>query len=486
MGASKYNLIMLVGARVVGCLVLTAQLWAVDSKQCAVCHPTEAAALRLTGMGRSFRVAESGWPAATFMHKSTASQVAIRGKQHIVMSREGFTMSHEVTYAVGSGNVGTTFLVRIGDRLFESPASYYTTRSAWGVSPGYENDTVLDFSRPVPEECLFCHAGSVRFLSGSVNRYEYPPATLDGIACERCHGRGEEHVLKPSRRNIVHPGRLQGRPRDSVCEQCHLSGEARILQPGRRWEDFVPGGVLEETWTVFVRQDQPVFRVTSHSEQLAASTCAQESGAAMWCGTCHNVHGQNKDYRAVCLSCHQLTISKDHRAKDNCVGCHMPRRAAADGGHTPFTDHGIRRVPVSATGQDRTPNVLRPWHDAPNPERNLGLAYIQIGYKRMNADLVQKGFRVLAERQAEFQDDPEVMAALGHVLHEKGRPREAAVLLARAVALDGRNVLYRLNLGLAQAAAGQTVHARETFEQLLRLDDSIVAARNALQNLRDK
>ena len=35
---------------------------------------------------------------------------------------------------------------------------------------------------------------------------------------------------------------------------------------------------------------QDRFQVVSHVEQLALSRCAEQTGEAFWCGTCHNPH----------------------------------------------------------------------------------------------------------------------------------------------------------------------------------------------------
>lgn len=130
---------------------------------------------------------------------------------------------------------------------------------------------------------------SPRPVADTVNQYQNPPFTEEGISCDRCHGPAETHVRRPSSTNIVNPRKLSARARDSICEQCHLGGEARIENPGRRFADFQPGQELEEVFTVYVNAS-PVFKVVSHAEQLAHSICAVRSGTKMWCGSCHDPH----------------------------------------------------------------------------------------------------------------------------------------------------------------------------------------------------
>ncbi|MGH9657058.1 MAG: tetratricopeptide repeat protein, partial [Bryobacteraceae bacterium] len=471
----------------VAVLVLLVATAVVAAEPCAVCQSKEAAALARSGMGRSFRAVRGDVPDGEFRHAASGSTVQVRGATHAVR-RGGRTVEGAVAYAVGSGNAGMSFLVRSGEWLFQSPASYFRNRRAWGPSPGYEKDTTLDFSRPIPEECVFCHAGSAEWVEGSVNRFRNPAGSLQGIPCERCHGAGTEHAERPSRGNIVNPVRLHGAQRDSVCEQCHLAGVTRVLNAGKRWRDFAPGGRLEDAWSVYVwpeRELEAALHVVSHVEQLAASACAAGSRGQLWCGSCHRVHGQERDASAACSSCHASAQTEGHAAgRGSCAGCHMPKRPAADGGHTAFTDHRIQRRPKQRLSSARTqPGTLRAWRPAPNEARNEGLASIEAGDRLQSAELMQRGFRLLAERQREFERDPDVLAALGYVLLRKNRSREASTLLDHAVRLAPRNVRFRLNLGLALAESGDVSGARAMLEEVRRLDPWLDAARLALQQL---
>ena len=92
------------------------------------------------------------------------------------------------------------------------------------------------------------------------------------------------------------------------------------------------------------------FKVISHVEQLALSACARNSGGRLWCGTCHDPHNiatpsrcsRVAFFRSRCLACHTQPFPASHPSKDSdCLGCHMPRRAAKDGGHTPLPTIGF-------------------------------------------------------------------------------------------------------------------------------------------------
>jgi hypothetical protein len=390
------------------------------------------------------------------LHGASGTRFTVTGLQHR-LERGATRVEHRAAYYIGSGREGHSFLVQVGDHLFQSPVSYYARQKRWDVSPGYAQEKAPDFSRPVTTECLFCHAGRARPVEGTLNRYQNPPFQEETIGCGRCHGPAEAHLARPSRDNIVNPRRLAPRQRDSVCEQCHLAGEARIPNPGRRFEDFRPGMALEEVFVVYVSGRD--FRVTSHTEQFALSACARASGDKLWCGTCHDPHG--KTARRACVGCHEAA----HRKSEDCVACHMPRREPTGVPHTVYTDHRIG-------GGTTQPPRLRAWRELPGTlaQRGLGLAYVSVGERDQSAEALQEGFRLLVEVQKEFDRDPAVLTALGLVLMRKGAPSEAARLFEEAVRQEPQRAVYHLNLANAWQQAGEPDRATPARNKALVLD----------------
>ncbi len=101
-------------------------------------------------------------PQGEVLHKASGSRVLIRHRGAEVVHRleeQGLTAQYPVAYAVGTGIVGYSYLVRIGQYLFQSPVSYYTQTGSFDLTPGYENEKLLDFTHPIVEGCLFCHTG---------------------------------------------------------------------------------------------------------------------------------------------------------------------------------------------------------------------------------------------------------------------------------------------------------------------------------------
>ena len=193
----------------------------------------------------------------------------------------------------------------------------------------------------------------------------------------------------------------------------------------RSFAIFGRDSALEDVFTTYCNVLPPgteagKFKVISHVEQLARSTCARKSNGQLWCGTCHDPHNKPLEpvqfYRSKCLSCHMENFPGSHPDKEsNCIGCHMPRRDAKDGGHTAFTDHRIQRRPE--------PNKLcladtdiAAWRE-PAPDlqkRNLGIAYVNVGVERRSPPFVVRGYRMLTEVQDQFSTDSEVFTVHGY------------------------------------------------------------------------
>jgi hypothetical protein len=464
-----------------------------ESLRCLPCHEKQVRGYAATGMGRSAGPA-AGLPDGQFRHApSGIGYVVETGRSGMVhrLLTGSRRQEQRVSWFVGSGNEGRSFLIAIGDSLFQSPVSWYTRRSRYDLSPGYENDRAPGFSRPVSADCLFCHTGQVKPKPGTQNRYLHPAIPAAAITCERCHGDSSRHLAAPSRANVVNLSRLPAVERNSICEQCHLGGEARVPNPGRSFFDFKPGMKLEEVFSVYVRSanDTPRFLVVSHVEQLALSRCASASGEKLWCGSCHDPHAKPADaaawYRSRCLTCHSGALPADHDAADlDCRSCHMPRRAAWDGGHTAFTDHRI--TPRPAAQASRAENEgLRAWRApaAGFESRNLGLAYIGAGERNASAWQLNEGFRLLIEARPSLGADPAAATALGLVLLRKQRPAEAARYFVRALSAQPEESRSHLNLAVARRAAGETEAAIQAAEEAIRREPLLEEATHLLAEI---
>jgi Cytochrome c554 and c-prime len=245
------------------------------------------------------------------------------------------TRTEQIDVVIGSGLKGQTYLYWDDDKLFQLPVSYWTELESWVNSPGYA-DGKANFERPVNPRCLECHTSSFQSLLPPVNRYDKAGLVL-GIACEKCHGPGGEHVAlyrskspprPPAATGIINPAKL---PRDrqlDICALCHAGIGESFTPP----LSFTAGEVLGHY--LKIPPPEPDAPLEVHGGQwlrLTKSLCFKSS-PAMTCTTCHDVHVAQRDpeaFAARCLACHQVENCRafsrlGHRIDLKCVDCHMP------------------------------------------------------------------------------------------------------------------------------------------------------------------
>ncbi len=463
------------------CFVITLAAAFAEEPACASCHPRETANYRPTAMANSISApGDNG--GGRIVHKPSGSTIDIIQLNDTMihrLSEGGRFAEHPVAYAVGAGIVGKSFLVRIGKYLFQSPASYYTTRKGWDLTPGYEPERHLDFDHEISSGCLFCHTGAVHLIEGSNNRYQEIPFT--SISCERCHGPSAAHIAHHSKQNIVNPATLSARARDSVCEQCPLEGAMRILNPGKDWWDFRAGLPLEQVFSVYVAKPVIDLRAVSQVEQLADIACAR--GGTVWCGTCHDPHGdvvadRKRQVRQICTSCHQQLSQISHPPSlAECTSCHMPSRDANDVAHAAVTDHRILRRPDVSVASVRNPPLhVAAWHepDVSIRQRNFGLASLAIAEEHRSSTMALESVRLLTTTLPQpISGDPEVLEALGSVLLQQCRPADARGLFSAALAKDSNNAVLALDLGIACEEAADQGCAIRNLNRAILLDPSL-------------
>ena len=406
----------------------------------------------------------------------------------------GNVSSYNIDYVIGSGNHASGYLVNLGGHLFQSPVAFYKSRNSYDLAPGYEKTQDPDFNRPVAEGCVFCHAGTELHIAGTENQFRAPVFPAEAITCERCHGPSERHLADPRAGTIVNPAKLEPAARDSVCEQCHLMGAARVLNPGREFRDFRAGQKLESTFTTYhdvlpAGAPPTEFKVISHVEQLAMSVCARRSQGRMWCGTCHDPHNKPLEpvqyYRSRCLSCHKDSFPKAHpNAESDCIGCHMPRRDAQDGGHTAFTDHRIQRRPQPQSDLPAAVDIAA-WREpvAELRKRNLGIAYLNVGFQRRSSESIIHGYRLLTEVQSQFASDPEVFTWMGTALLVGKKSSEAEIAFDRAIELNPDSAVEEANAAAAHQQAGDIDGTIAHLERAVAIDPLHLSAVSQLVNL---
>ncbi|MBI3863175.1 MAG: hypothetical protein HY290_14890, partial [Planctomycetia bacterium] len=405
-----------------------------------------------------------------------------RSLKHYRIHREGETLYHEesirsaagntfvltnapMRYVIGSGRFSRSYLVERDGFLFESPATWYTANSTWGLSPGYSENN-QGFQRPAELRCLSCHVGRLEPVGGSPQRLKLHARAID---CERCHGPGllhaERHEQAPAESElatddttddtIVNPLHLDRQRRDDICAQCHLHSAATIELRGRSVGDFRAGLKLSDFVAHYAfKNPRRQVDVVGHAEQMRLSRCYQAS-ETLTCTTCHDPHAAAPAaarYRAQCLECHSDQSCREPRAarlkrepEDNCIACHMPK-GPTEIPHFAFTHHriGIHRPERDDAAHDdgatAEPGELVSLGDesvlpALDRARNLGLAYLQVSDapgQAIHAETYRsRALEILEKVQADGLVDVEVDAALARL--NWNRNSELALELSAAV-----------------------------------------------------
>jgi predicted CXXCH cytochrome family protein len=432
----------------------------VGSAACRSCHEEHTVSFRRTGMGRSMAEVQPAQqpPDAAFDHPSSKRRYQVRRKDGTLWHREllqtdqageVLLTEHPLKYVVGSGRHARTYLVEADGFLVESPVTWYSSRHAWDMSPGYDKAQQLGFMRAVGEACLYCHAGQAEVVGRSLHRMHITEAA---IGCERCHGPGSLHLERHTGRQrsdspleaidytIVNPAHLPRELAEAVCQQCHLNSVAVVTAGGHKLTDFRPGLPLQDFRHVYVFEGATqAMTVVGHVEQMHLSRCYQGS-ETLTCLTCHDPHGEpaaeerTAYYKAVCLNCHppeRCTVDQRLRAQESrdndCIHCHMPR-SSTDIPHLAFTHHriGLHRRSDQPTGETPVPaaaDKLRPFLELPplgdaDRKRSLGLAYLKVSLREDAAAVQQyqeQALQLLSEAREAGLRDAEVDAELAQL-----------------------------------------------------------------------
>jgi tetratricopeptide (TPR) repeat protein len=96
----------------------------------------------------------------------------------------------------------------------------------------------------------------------------------------------------------------------------------------------------------------------------------------------------------------------------------MPKAKAYDGGHTVFTDHRIALKPK--------PQPLTSYFGRAPTNRDLGLAYVQIGMDQRDSSYFEKAWPLLRQAGELKAVDAQLYSTIGALLRADGHKEQAA------------------------------------------------------------
>jgi len=246
------------------------------------------------------------------------------------------------------------YFTKVGDDYFPLPGQWDVANQKWsrymvanGTDwwvPHYPADNM---QRPTGPLCDGCHSVNYNIQTKTVTEWN--------VGCEKCHGPGSLHVVRPSRANIVNPARLGNRGSD-VCIQCHSQGQPLANPIQGKYYDWPVGFDVTKRLSDFWQLEEHKLGETSfthfpdgtgHKNRMQGNDFVQSLmySRGVNCFTCHDVHGteNNADLirpvNVLCLQCHgQGSPNGPHSATleqhthhaagstgSECVNCHMPK-----------------------------------------------------------------------------------------------------------------------------------------------------------------
>jgi predicted CXXCH cytochrome family protein len=345
------------------------------SGQCARCHPSHHESWRRTFHRTMTQEASDvsvlgAFDGASFEYGGVTARMT-REDGAFVM-HIGDTRA-DVVRTVGSRRV-QQYLARDRDVLFRLPLAWNIEEARWMHMNGafLTPDPAFpaareDYHRHVVrwnDNCVFCHNVGANPGQREDGTFETEVAEL-GIACEACHGPGEQHVranADPLRRyalhftdvrdpTIVNPARLSPARSAEICGRCHGQRVTDDMTPFLRDGDpFVPGEPLSRysdplRSDTMLHGDDTVFRPRFWPDGTARLTAYEYQGLLqspctdLTCTSCHGMHegdprGQIRPSQrgdVMCTSCHEEmetpAAARAHTKHDDvrCADCHMPR-----------------------------------------------------------------------------------------------------------------------------------------------------------------
>jgi len=440
-----------------------------DAK-CAKCHQQIFQRYLSTPMAHASGAAGENLIPGTFLHAASGVEYTVsneRGQPRLEFrSRKDPNIAggYSLSYFLGSGHLGTTYLYEMDRYLFESPVAWYAGSHGYDMKPGLAEMTQIPPSLPMESSCLRCHMSAVEQSdSGTINRYSGLAFLHTGITCEACHGDAQRHVNSDGKAAIVNPAHLDPDRRDSICISCHLEGDVSVERAGHSALNYHPGDSISDYLAFYVYSGNNLTaRGVSEVEQFAQSACKRVSGDRMSCTSCHDPHFTPAPaqraifFRAKCLACHgqpQFVILH-HPENADCTSCHMRHTGAENIPHVAWTDHRILRLPAAVDADHPQSTQLSPVLSPGASSRDLAMAYYQ-ALLQGDSSVEPTAWKLLQEQRTAIGSDEKALDAFGLLSAERGENQDAEQAFQEVLKLDPQDLTAQSNLGILAAKQGK-------------------------------
>lgn len=447
---------------------------------CARCHAQIYQSYLHTPMANASGVAADNLKPGTYVHQASGVAYTIATVSgaptlswHDLHTPEA-DQKAELSYFLGSGHLGITWLYSVDRYLFESPVAWYASFHGLDMKPGLEKAQARLPALPVESACLRCHMSAVQKSdAGTINRYSGLAFLHTGITCESCHGDTRQHVLSGGRTPAVNPSSLSPELRDSVCISCHLEGDVSVERAGRSALDYRPGASISDylAYYVYAKSD-PNARGVSEVEQFSQSMCKRMSGDRMSCTSCHDPHftpaasERAAFFRKKCVACHNGSFAASHHPENpDCTSCHMPHNGAENIPHVAWTDHRILRRPAASSPSPSVDSTqLTPIFSPGATQRDLGMAWY-LALLDGNHAAEPLAWSLLHQQSETLSSDPAALDALAQLNAERGNYRDAQAEFRRVLVLQPLDVTALSDLGTLLARQGDLSGATNLLRQ---------------------
>ena len=371
----------------------------IADRECAACHPRQAAAWAGSKHDRAMQPASptsvlGDFDNTRFSAPQQDTRFFRRGTRHFVHTDgpDGRPADFPVTHSFGVHPLQQYLLPLPGGRLQALSVAWDTVRKRWfslypdgAFPPGsplhwsgrYQNWNLM---------CGECHTTAFRKgYDAASDRYTTRWAAPN-VGCQACHGPGREHTESARRGKPVpttNTALASAHGQVDQCASCHAR-RTRIVEdaaPGTPlFDNFIPDTLRAGLYHPDGQQLDEVFEYGSFRQSRM-----YQAGVA--CSDCHEPHGGKlrASGNALCTQCHNASASprfKGLQAKDydspahhfhspgqagsQCVDCHMPSTnyMVVHGRR----DHAIRIPQPALSARLGSPDACRGCHTGRSAE----------------------------------------------------------------------------------------------------------------------